>query len=225
MEMLMTGDFIDAQEAYRIGLDGVEITLYWLPSGGFSLSDLKRLALLRGLPISCAGISTDFCSPSKSERDRMITKVDEGLKLAETLGAPCLRVFGGQVLEGHIETKTRERVIEALKRCVCLAENQGIVLALENHHGITARADDVIEILERVGSPWLRLNLDLGNYGGGVLILSTASDLGIPKDTCAGMVYPSNFTGKQHVKIRQIRNGTVWVSMRLQLRLLMNSSM
>jgi len=34
-----------------------------------------------------------------------------------------------------------------------------------------------------------------GNYGGGVLILNTAQDLGLPTTTCAGMVYPSNFGG------------------------------
>jgi hypothetical protein len=33
-----------------------------------------------------------------------------------------------------------------------------------------------------------------GNYSGGVLILNTAQDLGLPTSTCAGMVYPSNFT-------------------------------
>jgi len=33
-----------------------------------------------------------------------------------------------------------------------------------------------------------------GNYGGGVLVLNVAQDLGLPKSTCSGMVYPSNFT-------------------------------
>lgn len=34
-----------------------------------------------------------------------------------------------------------------------------------------------------------------GNYSGGVLVLNTAQDLGLPTSTCAGMVYPSNFGG------------------------------
>jgi len=35
---------------------------------------------------------------------------------------------------------------------------------MENHGGVTAKADNVIEIVEGVGSPWVRVNLDLGNY-------------------------------------------------------------
>jgi hypothetical protein len=33
-----------------------------------------------------------------------------------------------------------------------------------------------------------------GAYSGGVLVLNTAQDLGLPTSTCAGMVYPSNFS-------------------------------
>ncbi|KYH39852.1 MAG: hypothetical protein AYL33_007150, partial [Candidatus Bathyarchaeota archaeon B63] len=45
-------------------------------------------------------------------------------------------------------------------------EEAGVVIAMENHGGITSEADDVIRIIEDVGSPWLRVNLDLGNYRG-----------------------------------------------------------
>jgi len=35
---------------------------------------------------------------------------------------------------------------------------------MENHGGITAKAENVIEIVENVDSSWFRVNLDLGNY-------------------------------------------------------------
>jgi len=156
-------DFIE--EAYNIGLDGVEMTLYWLPSRGPQyFRNLKRIALSRGLAISCAGISTNFCSPDPLERERMIKAVEEGVGIARELGAPVLRVFGGYVPEGYSEAQALQWTIEALSRCIAYAEENGVVIALENHGGITARADSVIRIIESVGSPWLRVNLDLGNY-------------------------------------------------------------
>jgi sugar phosphate isomerase/epimerase len=156
-------DFIE--EAYRIGLDGVELTLYWLPSKEPSyLRKLKRLAFSRGLPISCAGISTNFCTPESSERERMIKAVEEGLSIARELGAPALRIFGGYTPKGYTEADATNWTIEALKTCVSYAEEKGVVMALENHGGITARADNVVKIVKSVGSPWLRVNLDLGNY-------------------------------------------------------------
>jgi sugar phosphate isomerase/epimerase len=156
-------DFIE--EAHRIGLDGVELTLYWLPSKEQSyLRKLKRLAFSRGLPISCAGISTNFCTPENSERERMIKVVEEGLNIARELGAPALRVFGGYTPKGYTEAEATNWTIEALKTCVNYAEEKGVVMALENHGGITARADNVVKIVKSVGSPWLGVNLDLGNY-------------------------------------------------------------
>jgi len=156
-------DFIE--EGYRLGLDGVELTLYWLPSKDSSyFKKLKRLALFRGLPISCAGISTNFCSPDNSKREGMIKAVEEGLDIAYELGAPCLRVFGGYVPEGYTEAQATEWAIGALKTCVSYAEDKGVVIAMENHGGITARADNVLKIVKGVDSPWFRINLDIGNY-------------------------------------------------------------
>lgn len=156
-------DFIE--EAYNIRLDGVEITLYWLPSREPQyFRKLKRLTLSRGLLISCAGISTDFCNPDPREREEMIKTVEDGLNIARELGAPVLRVFGGYVPEGHSERQVMQWVIEAFKKCAAYAEKNGVVIALENHGGITARADNVVRIVESVDSQWFRVNLDLGNY-------------------------------------------------------------
>jgi len=156
-------DFIE--EAYRIGLDGIELTLYWLPSKDRSyLRELKRLALFHGLPISGAGISTNFCSPEPSERNKAIEAVKEGLEIANELGAPCLRVFGGYVPEGYSEDEAIEWVVSSINSCIDYAKDKGIVLAMENHGGITARADTVIKIVKEINSPWFRINLDLGNY-------------------------------------------------------------
>jgi len=156
-------DFLE--EAYRLGLDGVELTLYWLPTKDASyLKKLKRQALFRGLPVSCVGISTNFCIPEASEREGMTKAVEEWLDIANKLGAPCLRVFGGNVPGGYTEMEATEWVIDALKSCVSYAEDKCVVLALENHGGVTAKANDVIKIVKGVGSPWLRVNLDLGNY-------------------------------------------------------------
>jgi sugar phosphate isomerase/epimerase len=156
-------DFIE--EAYRIGLDGIELTLYWLPSKEKSyFRALKRHSLSRGLPISCAGISTNFCTSNPLERKRNIESVREGLEMAHELGAPCLRVFGGYVPEGVSASDAVNWVVESIKSCIDYAEENGVVIAMENHGGITSRADDVIKIIELVNSPWFRVNLDLGNY-------------------------------------------------------------
>jgi len=156
-------DFVE--EAYRLRLDGLELTLYWLPSKDVSyLRKLKRLSLARGLPISCAGISTDFCNPNSQDRKLAVRMVIDGLGTAQELGAPCLRVFAGHVPNGYTVSDATAWTVESLRSCVSCAEDRGIVIALENHGGITATADNVVGIIAEVGSPWVRVNLDLGNY-------------------------------------------------------------
>ena len=156
-------DFIE--EIYSIGLDGVELTLYWLPTKNRAyLMDLKRHALYHGLPISGVGISTNFCNPSPSERKRNIESVREGLEIAYMLGAPSIRVFGGNIPEGYDRNIVLEWVVESIESCLSYAEDRGVVISMENHGGITDKADKLIEIVRKVDSPWFRVNLDLGNY-------------------------------------------------------------
>ncbi|MCW4026808.1 MAG: sugar phosphate isomerase/epimerase, partial [Candidatus Bathyarchaeota archaeon] len=153
------------EEAHSLGLDGVELTLYWIPSEQPTyFRNLKRIGLVRGLSISGAGIRTNFCTPDASEREKAVKSVEKGLDFARELGAPCLRVFAGYIPEGHTVEDAVEWTVQALKRCADIAEDRGIVIAMENHGGVTAKADNVIEIVEGVGSPWVRVNLDLGNY-------------------------------------------------------------
>jgi len=156
-------DFVE--EIYRLGLDGLELTLYWLPSRSTAyLRKLKRLSLARGLPISCAGISTDFCNPDSRDRKLAVRRAMKGLDIAQELGAPCLRVFAGHVPNGYTASDATAWTVESLKSCISYAEDRGIVIALENHGGITATAGNVVKVIEEVGSPWVRVNLDLGNY-------------------------------------------------------------
>ena len=40
------------------------------------------------------------------------------------------------------------------------------MLMLENHWGMTMKADNLLRIVDAVNSPWLGINLDIGNFPG-----------------------------------------------------------
>ena len=54
--------------------------------------------------------------------------------------------------------------MEAINDCCRHAAKYGVFLALENHGGITAEADDVLAIVRDVESDWFGVNLDTGNF-------------------------------------------------------------
>ncbi|MEM2904220.1 MAG: sugar phosphate isomerase/epimerase family protein [Candidatus Bathyarchaeia archaeon] len=150
---------------YELELDGVELTAYYLPSLEKDyLKRLKRTVFSYGLDVSSLAVGNNFCAPDEDERARQTALVLKWIDVAALMGAPCLRVFAGRVPEGQPEEEAFHWTVAALKECVGKAEEEGVILALENHGGITATPQAVIRLVEAVSSDWLRVTLDTGNF-------------------------------------------------------------
>ena len=155
-------DFL--RKGYEMGLDGVELTAYYFPATTTEyLKQIKRLALILGLDITGAAIGGSFAVPQEP-RAGQVALAREWVDICLTLGTPCLRVFAGRVPEGNTEEEARAWCIAGLQEAAEYASERGVVLALENHGGITSTFEQVRQLVEGVGSEWLSVNLDLGNY-------------------------------------------------------------
>jgi sugar phosphate isomerase/epimerase len=147
------------------GCDGAELTSYYFPKdfGPDLLVSLKRHAHLRGLDISGTAVGNNFALPDGPERDRQIAHVKTWVDHAAALGAPHIRVFAGEA-KGLDKAAARRQCIRALEECGEYAGTKGVWLGLENHGGIVAQVDDLLEIVTAVKSPWVGVNLDSGNF-------------------------------------------------------------
>jgi sugar phosphate isomerase/epimerase len=147
-------------------LDGTELTGYYFPKEVTReyLAQLKRKAFLLGLDISGTAIANDFCHPPGPERDQQIAHVNQWVDHAATLGAPVIRIFSGGVPKGHTEEQARRWCVECIEACCQHAGQKGVLLALENHGGISATAEGLLAIAREVQSPWFGINLDTGNF-------------------------------------------------------------
>lgn len=150
----------------EIGFDGVELTSYYFPRPVTPdyLRQLKRHCFLLGLDVSGTAVGNRFTMPPGPDRDRQVTAVKEWLAYGAQFGAPCMRVFAGGTPKDSTDEQARKWVAECLEECVPTAEEHGVVLALENHGGVTSTADGVLEILAQVDSEWVGANLDTGNF-------------------------------------------------------------
>ena len=151
--------------AVETGVDGLDLTVYWFPntSDGFLLP-LRRLAYKSGVEIYSISVRTDMCQPTPELRDKEFAEIRKWVDAAQKLGATHIRVFGGQVPKGSTEEEAAGWVVELLKRGAGYAGARGIILGLENHGGSTERAARIIDIVKRVDSPWVGINLDTGNF-------------------------------------------------------------
>lgn len=157
-------DFVDYCHAN--GIDGAELTSYYFPEDVDEsyLLKLKRHCHLQGVTISGGAIRNDFCSLDEAKVEADLEHTQRWVERYALLGAPAIRIFAGA-------PNSKEPISETLVRCAknCQiacdrAAQHGVMLALENHGGVTAKADGLLEIIRQVESPAFGVNFDSGNF-------------------------------------------------------------
>jgi sugar phosphate isomerase/epimerase len=148
------------------GTDGAELTEYYFPKPITAeyVSQLKRLAILLGLDITGTPIGNNFALPPGEERDRQVASMKAWIDVSADLGSPAIRIFAGGAPRGVSEAEARRWVVECVEACCAHAARRGVFLALENHGGVVAEAEGLLEIVKAVKCEWFGVNLDTGNF-------------------------------------------------------------
>jgi sugar phosphate isomerase/epimerase len=142
-----------------------EATSYYFPRQVDSdfLLKLKRHAFVRGVELSGTAVGNTFTHPAGEKRRKEIEHVNQWIDHAALMGVPHIRVFAGNA-EGQPLDAAKRNCIEALEECCAHAATKGVFLGIENHGGIVAEPNVLLEIVHAVKSPWLGINLDTGNF-------------------------------------------------------------
>ena len=156
--------------AVDLNLDGLDLTVYWFPNTtDHFLLPLRGLAYRMGVAIYSISVSTDMCKPTPELQQREAAEVAKWVDVASKLGAGHIRVFGGAIPKEATTDQAAGWCVEVLKRSADYAASKGVILGLENHGGITEKADTIVKIVTQVKSPWVGVNLDTGNFRTNVL--------------------------------------------------------
>ena len=151
--------------AVDLDVDGLDLTVYWFPNTSDEfLLPLRRLAYKNAVEIYSISVRTDLCKPAGGERDKQAAELRNWVDVAQKLGAGHIRVFGGAVPKGSTFEQAAGWVTEMLKPAGEYAGSKGIILGLENHGGVTEKAETILQIVKAVDSPWVGINLDTGNF-------------------------------------------------------------
>jgi len=163
-KQLTIEDFID--DCAKFNLDGTELTSYYLSQDGPSdyFRQLKATAFRSGLDVSGTAIRNDFCHPPGPQHDKEIASVKRWIEYADAMDAPVIRIFSGNAKKGQSVEDANQLAIEAIEECCAHAGKYGVFLALENHGGLTAEADNMLAIVRGVKSVWFGVNVDTGNF-------------------------------------------------------------
>ena len=151
------------------GLDGVEVGEDWMRELGWAEA-VVFADRLRAMPLEVSGLTVHnrMNCPAGESRENARRQVKQYVSMARLLGAPSIRIESGAWADYDRYEMSRRQAIDntvaTIEACLPFAEEDGITLAIENHPGwITRFADALVEVLERVASDYLGLNLDTGS--------------------------------------------------------------
>lgn len=151
-------------------VDAIDPTGYYFP--GYPevprdrfLNEFKRRAFELGVEISGTGIRNNFASPDAATRAADVERAKQWIEAAGRMGAPVVRVFAGPVPPApHTWNDGAKWIVESLQACVEHGATYGVIVGLQNHGDMLKSADECLQILERVQSPWIGLILDTGYF-------------------------------------------------------------
>jgi sugar phosphate isomerase/epimerase len=175
----------------QIGVEGVDILHRQMdiaerdpltPAQRPYLQKVKRHAFTNGIDLICLSIHQDFVDPSEEFRQKQIEHTLKCIEIAYELGVPCIRLNSGRwntitsfddlmkargeepVLPGYTEDDGFKWCIDCIEKCLPKAAECGVVLALENHWGLTRTPAGLLRVLNAIKSPWLGGLMDTGNF-------------------------------------------------------------
>ena len=170
-------------EAARNGVEGIDILHRQMEGedNGY-LQKLKRHAFVNGIAFTCLSIHQSFVSPDKEFLKKEIEHTKNCIRLAAKMGIPALRLNSGRwgtiksfdelmknrgvepILPGYTEDDGFKWCIDSIQQCLPTAEENGVLLALENHWGLCSTPEGQLRIKKAIESPWLGIMMDTGNF-------------------------------------------------------------
>lgn len=161
---LTLNDFVN--DCAKMGLEGTELTSYYFPKDVTTqyLNDLKGHCFRLGLDVSGTAVGNNLCLPPGEKRQEQIALVKRWVEHAAVLGAPTIRIFSGNAGKDQSESEAHRLAVEGIEECCEYAGKHGVILALENHGGLTTLAEGLLKLVNDVKSPWFGVNVDTGNF-------------------------------------------------------------
>ena len=178
-------------KAARLDVQGVDILHRQMDVEEFQKLDaashayclkLKRHAFRAGVDLICLSMHQDFVSPDAAVRAKQIAHTEKCIELCYAMGIPSMRINAGRwktigdfdalmkargiepILSGYTVDDGFKWATESIEKCIELAAQRGVILALENHWGFSGTPEGQLRIINAINSQWLGALMDTGNF-------------------------------------------------------------
>jgi len=152
-------DFLD--KAHALGVSGVSIESCFIVNP--SEEDLKELTTqLRTLELECVWAWGHPGGLRSGDAPEQVSDLKRHTEIAAEVGAKVMRICcGGRRTRPSDWATHKARLTPLLLEAAAHARAHDVVLAIENH--IDFLADELVELVDSIDSPWLGVCLDTAN--------------------------------------------------------------
>ncbi len=172
------------------GAQGVELLDYFWRDRDAEIPKVLRQIGDAGLELAVYSIGNDFFQPDRGAWEKQLAGAKSGIEVADRLGVRTLRVFSGNAKPGYAFEDGLAWIVDGLTASAEYAERYNVTLALENHGLMAGRSDQVRQVIDAVGSPALRANIDTGNF---LLVNQNPTDAARDLAPLAALVHLKDF--------------------------------
>ncbi|HXF61943.1 MAG TPA: sugar phosphate isomerase/epimerase family protein [Caldilineaceae bacterium] len=161
------------------------------------------------------GYWQNMITPDETQRKEAVKTVQAALRLAGWMGARGIDTGPGSMNPdgpwfphpANWTLAAKRQLVKTLKECAQAAEDAGVFLSLESHQLVTLKTPEITkEVLDEVGSPWVRCDYDSANW----ITLETIFD------TTAALNHHFDLLG-DHIVSCHAKD--IWIENRLTLHL------
>ncbi len=159
--------FIDRAKA--LGFQGVMLMGKRPHASVLDLDDVRRQQLRRklsemGLELAGVAAYTNFTAGLESVEvpltEIQVNYVAELAKLTAELGGSLVRIFTGYEVAGQGTGALWNRCVEGIRWCADAVKVHGITLGIQNHHDLGLHTTALLELLNDIGRPNVKLMFD-----------------------------------------------------------------
>ena len=157
--------------AGTLGVEGVEFYSGFLRDDPGFLREVKDALQTHRLEMPMLCCSPDFTQPDPVLLREEVERERRMIELTAFFGGRYCRVLSGQRRPGLDRKNGVAQVVRLIKDLLPLAEQNGIVLTIENHYKdnyweypeFAQKMEVFIEIVDQIDSPWFGVNFDPSN--------------------------------------------------------------
>src|SRR5271170_4646852 len=163
--------------AAKSGFEGFDATCYYFPgypqrAKDSYVKELKQRAADLGLGISGTGVRNSFTTSDKTVRAAGIELVKTWVEVSALLGAPVMRVFADtqnnltwhDVAKGYTRDQVQDWMVADISHCAQHGKQYGVCIGVQNHGDFIQTGDQLMSLVNAVGSEWCRPIVDTGHF-------------------------------------------------------------